>query len=183
MCTGDGTCPGGDGPGSGFGPVFGSVLEALRAGRAVVDYLNSPAGRDLDGAACGEALIEIGAIASALAAAQNGLLRRFDADDGHDADGYATTAAWLAGRTGLGRKDAKAAVRQMRLLGRHPLLDDAAAEGRCRSRGRGRWPAGPGRSATNRCGGTPTRSCWKPPGPGPTWTGCASSPRPPTRPG
>ena len=30
---------------------------------------------------------------------------------------------------GLGRRDAKAAVRQMRLLGRHPLLDDAAAEG------------------------------------------------------
>src|ERR1700689_2799081 len=129
MCTGDGTCPGGDGPGSGFGPVFGSVLEALRAGRAVVDYLNSAAGRELDGAARGEALIEIGAIQSALSAAQGGLLRRFDACDGHDADGYATTAAWLAGRTGLGRKDAKAAVRQMRLLGKHPLLDQAAAEG------------------------------------------------------
>ena len=27
------------------------------------------------------------------------------------------------------RKDAKAAVRQMRLLGRHPLLDGAAADG------------------------------------------------------
>ena len=62
-------------------------------------------------------------------AAQNRLLRRFDAESAHDADGYATTAAWLAGRTGLGRKDAKATVRQMRLLGRHPLLDDAAADG------------------------------------------------------
>jgi hypothetical protein len=125
MCVPDGSGPGADGAGAGFG----SVLEALRAGRAVADYLNSPAARELDGAACGEALVQIGAIASGLAAAQNGLLRRFDADGAHDADGYASTAAWLAGRTGLGRKDAKAAVRQMRLLSKHPLLDDAAAEG------------------------------------------------------
>ena len=126
MCTtADNAGPRSGGAGAGFG----SVLEALRAGRAMVDYLNTPAGRDLDGAAYGEALVEIGAIASALAAVQNGLLRRFDADSGHDADGYASTAAWLAGRTGLGRKDAKAAVRQMRLLARHPLLGDAAAAG------------------------------------------------------
>jgi Domain of unknown function (DUF222) len=132
MCTADGTGSGADGAGSGAagpGSGFGSVLEALRAGRAMVDYLNTPAARDLDGAACGEALIEIGAIASALAAVQNGLLRRFDADSAHDADGYASTAAWLAYKAGLGRKDAKATVRQMRLLGRHPLLDQAAAEG------------------------------------------------------
>ena len=121
MCTADGA--------EGCGAGFGSVLEALRAGRAVADYLNSPAARELDGPACGEALVQIGAIQSGLAAAQGGLLRRFDADSGHDADGYASTAAWLAGKTGLGRRDAKAAVRQMRLLGRHPLLDDAAAGG------------------------------------------------------
>ena len=125
MCTADGAEPGIAGSGAGFG----SVAEALRAGRAMTDYLNSPAARDLDGAACGEALVAIGAILSGLAAAQNGLLRRFDADSAHDADGYATTAAWLAAKTQLGRKDAKAAVRQMRLLSRHPLLDDAAADG------------------------------------------------------
>jgi hypothetical protein len=132
MCTADGAGSGADGAGSGAaGPDagFGSVLEALRAGRAVVDYLNTPAARELDGAACGEALIEIGAIASGLAAVQSGLLRRFDADSGHDADGYASTAAWLAYKAGLGRRDAKAAVRQMRLLARHPLLEAAAADG------------------------------------------------------
>ena len=144
MCTDDSACPGsggagGPGPGAGSahagfasasaGAGFASVAEALRVGRAVIDYLNSPAGRDLDAAACGEALVAIGAIVSGLTAAQNGLLRRFDADSGHDADGFASTAAWLAGRTGLGRKDAKATVRQMLLLGRHPLLDDAAADG------------------------------------------------------
>ncbi len=125
MCTADGASSGGAVVGSGFG----SVLEALRAGRAMVDYLNTPAARELDGAACGEALVQIGAILSGLAAVQNGLLRRFDADSAHDADGYSSTAAWLAYKTGLGRRDAKAAVKQMRLLARHPLLAAAAAEG------------------------------------------------------
>lgn len=60
----------GSGPGR-----FGSVREALRAARAAADYLNSPAARDLDGAACGEALAELGAVMSGLAAA-----RRFDAE-------------------------------------------------------------------------------------------------------
>src|ERR1700689_1534848 len=89
-----------------------------------------------DGSGCalaapagGEALEQLGAITSLLGAAQNGLLRRFDADDDHDADGYASSAAWLAAKNHLGRKDAKAAVRQMRLLGKHPLLDAATAAG------------------------------------------------------
>jgi hypothetical protein len=108
---------------------FGSVADALRVGRALGAYLNSPAASDLDGPARGEALQALGAITSLLGAATNGILRRFDADDDHDTDGYATAAAWLAARTHLGRKDAKAAVRQMRLLGRHPLLDAATAAG------------------------------------------------------
>ena len=125
MCTADGTgCPLAA-PGGGFP----SVADALRVGRALGAYLNSPAAAGLDGPARGEALEALGAIASLLGAAANGLLRRFDADDGHDADGYATSAAWLAARTRLGRRDAKAAVRQMRLLGRHPLLDAATAGG------------------------------------------------------
>jgi hypothetical protein len=39
-----------------------------------------------------------------------------DRDYGHDADGYASSVAWLAAKTRLRRKDAEAAVRQMRLL-------------------------------------------------------------------
>jgi len=135
MCTADGA-PDGTGFGSGgfgsggFGSGgFGSVAEALRAGDMVVEYLTSPAAAGLEGAGCGEALITIGRIASRLAAAQSALLARFDAASAHDGDGYATTAAWLAGRTRLSRKDAKAAVRQMRLLGKHPLLGDAAGTG------------------------------------------------------
>ena len=57
---------------------------------AAPPYLNSPAAADLDGAARGEALEELGAITSLLGAAANGLLRRFNAGDGHDADGYAS---------------------------------------------------------------------------------------------
>src|SRR6266567_7606142 len=130
MCTADGA-PDGRGFGSGGlgGAGFGSVAEALRAGDMVVEYLNSPAAGELEGAACGEALVAIGRIASRLAAAQAGLLARFDAASAHDGDGYATTAAWLAGKTRLSRKDARAAGRQMRLLGKHPLLDDAAGTG------------------------------------------------------
>jgi hypothetical protein len=124
MCTADGSgcaliAPGG----------FASVADALRIGRAVAGYLNSPAAAGLDGPARGEALEQLGAMTSLLGAAQNGLLRRFDADYGHDADGYASSAAWLAAKNHLGRKDAKAAVRQMRLLGRHPHLDDATTTG------------------------------------------------------
>jgi Domain of unknown function (DUF222) len=125
MCTADGSgcalaAPGG---------AFASMADALRVGRAFARYLNSPPAGDLEGAARGEALEQLGAITSLLGAARNGLLRRFDADDGHDADGYASAATWLAGRTHLGRKDAKAAVQQMRLLARHPLLDEATASG------------------------------------------------------
>jgi len=111
------------------GAGFSSVADALRVGRALGAYLNSPPARDLDGSARGEALEQLGAITSLLGAAQNGWLRRFDADDDHDADGYASSAAWLAARNHLGRKDAKAAVRQMRLLGRHPHLDAATTTG------------------------------------------------------
>ena len=125
MCTPDDSGCALAAPGSGFA----SVADALRAGRAAAAYLNSPAAADLNTAARGEALEQLGAITSLLGAAANGLLRRFDADDGHDADGYASAAAWLAAKNRLGRKDAKAAVRRMRLLARHPLLDTATAAG------------------------------------------------------
>src|SRR5262249_16429219 len=56
-------------------------------------------------------------------------LRRFDAADGHDGDGYGTTAGWLAAMTQLTTRDARGAVRQMRLLSRHRHLADAMAAG------------------------------------------------------
>jgi hypothetical protein len=80
-------------------------------------------------ASVAEALQQLGTISSLLGAAANGLLYRFDAAGDYDADGYATASAWLAAKTRLGPKDAKTAVRQMRLLARHPHLDAATGAG------------------------------------------------------
>ncbi len=124
MCTADGSGCALAAPGQGFA----SVADALSVTSAAARYLNSAAA-GLDGPARAEALEQLGSITSLLGAASNGLMRRFDAADDHDADGYATTAAWLAAKTRLGRRDARAAVRRMRLLGRHPSLDAATASG------------------------------------------------------
>ena len=120
MCTADGV-PGGSG--------FGSVAEALRAGAAFADYLNAADAAELEPAALGEALVCIGEIQSKLAVAYAEFLFRFDAHDGHDADGYASSSAWLAAMGRLSKKDAKAAVRRMRVIARHPLLARGMAAG------------------------------------------------------
>ena len=96
---------------------------------AGMDYLNSPAAADLPAAACGQALIALGEIQAKHAAAYARLLRRFDALDGHDTDGYGTSSAWLAAMSKLTGPDAKAAVRQMRQLTGRPHLHDALARG------------------------------------------------------
>ena len=87
--------------------VPGSVAEALRMARSAADYLNSPEAAGLDGTACGEALVALGEIQAKLAAAHTEFLRRFDAADAHDADGYGTSSAWLAAKTRISRKDAQ----------------------------------------------------------------------------
>src|SRR5215469_10482200 len=116
MCATDGTVP-------------GSVTDALRMAHASMDYLNSPAAADLPAAACGQALTALGEIHAKFTAARVALLRRFDALDGHDGDGYGTSAAWLAAMAKMAKKDAKAAVGQMRRLGGRRLLEDALARG------------------------------------------------------
>ena len=107
----------------------GSVAEALRLGDAFADYLNSPAAAGLDGAACGEVLLALGEIQAKLAAAHAEFLRRFDAADAHDADGYGSSSAWLAAKGRMTRRDARAAVRQMRQFSERPGLHDAVATG------------------------------------------------------
>jgi hypothetical protein len=94
--------------------VPGSVSEALGMARAALDLLNSPAAGDLQTAALGEALTALGGLRARLTAAQASLLARFDAADGHDADGYATSSARLAARTQMTPRAARAVVAQMR---------------------------------------------------------------------
>src|SRR6185437_6750674 len=105
------------------------VAEALRTAGACLDYLNSPAAGDLDGRACGEVLAALGGIQAKLAAARASFLRRFDAANAHDGDGYGSSSAWLAAQARMSRRDARAAVRQMRLLGERPQLAGALAAG------------------------------------------------------
>ena len=71
----------------------GSIAEALRTAHASLDYLNSPAAAELHAAACGPVLTALGELQAKVTAAHAGFLRRFDAADAHDADGYGTSAA------------------------------------------------------------------------------------------
>src|SRR6185437_1956594 len=84
----------------------GNVAEALRLADAAIDYLNSSAA-DLDGTACGEALAALSRIQAKFAAAHAALLHRFDTSNAHDADGCASSSAWLAAKAGLSGKDAR----------------------------------------------------------------------------
>jgi hypothetical protein len=94
-----------------------------------LDYLNSPAAADLHTAAVGEVLTSLTELQGKLTAARAEFLRRFDAADAHDDDGYGTSSAWLAAKTKLARKDARAAVAQMRLFSARPHLKDGLAAG------------------------------------------------------
>jgi hypothetical protein len=128
MCTADAAHAGGDAFGRAASPRFRSAPDAMAVASAAMDYMNS-AVAELDGSACGELLIALGVVQAKVAAAHAGLLRRFDAADAHDADGYGSSSSWLAAKAGMSRKGAKAAVKQMRQLGERPLLGSALAAG------------------------------------------------------
>jgi hypothetical protein len=116
MCTTDGMVP-------------GSAAEAMRMAGAALDYLNSPAAEALDGAGCGDVLVALGEIRAKVTAAHAGFLGRFDAADAHDADGYATSSAWLAAKAKMSKDAARAAVGQMRRFRARPHLARALAAG------------------------------------------------------
>jgi hypothetical protein len=107
----------------------GSLAEALRMAHAAMDYMNSPAAGEPDGAGCGPVLTALGELAAKVTAARAGFLRRFDAADAHDDDGYGTSSAWLAAKAGMTPRAARAAVRQMRQLAEHRPLHEALAAG------------------------------------------------------
>src|SRR5271166_3452470 len=144
MCT-DGAWPGSDGPshdggspGSGGGRPR-SAAEALAMMDAALDFLNGdflhgPGGTGLDsaglaGAELGGVLESLGTLSGKLAAARAAVLSRFDAARGHDADGYGSSAAWLAARGRITRRAAGAEVRRMRQFRAHPVIAAAVARG------------------------------------------------------
>jgi Domain of unknown function (DUF222) len=104
-----------------------SVADALRMMNAGLDYLNGPGAAELDAAACGPVLRSLAGVQAKFTAAHAAVLARFDAADAHDCDGYPTSASWLAAMTSVTPPDAKAEVRQMRLLRDHPGMAGALA--------------------------------------------------------
>ena len=109
------------------GRVFGSVAEALRMANATMDYLNGPGAGELDPAGCGPVLRSLAAVQAKFTAAHAAVLARFDAADAHDSDGYGNSVAWLMAITDMTRGDARAEVREMRLLRDHPAMAGALA--------------------------------------------------------
>lgn len=112
------------------GDLFGSPDDTLRVIEAAWHHFHSllEAGA-VAGATSGGLLIQLERIGAQQTAAQAGVLRRFDAADAHDADGYGSSSAWLTAKAGLPKKAAKAAVRQMRQLTERPVLDEALTAG------------------------------------------------------
>ena len=104
-----------------------SVADALQMMNVGLDYLNGPGVDELDAASYGTVLRSLAAVQAKFTAAHAAVLTRFDAANAHDADGYPTSAAWLAAMTNMTSADAKAEVRQMRLLRDHPEMADALA--------------------------------------------------------
>ncbi len=110
-------------------PSLSSVAEALRVAEMALEYLNSPAAGELETAALGEVLTALGTLQGKLAAAHATFLRRFDAANAHDADGYGSSSAWLAAKTWMTKRDALAAVREMRQFSQRSGLHEAVATG------------------------------------------------------
>ncbi|HEX3958015.1 MAG TPA: DUF222 domain-containing protein, partial [Trebonia sp.] len=139
MCT-DGAWPGSDGaspdsglPGTGSGPPR-TAAEALAMMDAALDFLNGeflagPGGAGLAGAGLGGVLESLGVLSAKFAAARAAVLARFDAARGHDADGYGSSAAWLAAKGRTTRKAANTEVRRMRQFRAHPVIAAAVARG------------------------------------------------------
>ncbi|HTU74286.1 MAG TPA: DUF222 domain-containing protein [Trebonia sp.] len=96
---------------------------------AAMDYLNDPGAASLDSAELGGVLQSLGGISGKFVAARSAILARFDAERGHDADGYGSSASWLAAKNKTTRKAASAEVRRMRQFRAHPGLADAVAGG------------------------------------------------------
>jgi hypothetical protein len=107
--------------------VWVSVADALRMMNAGLDYLNGPGAEELDAAACGAVLRSLAGVQAKFTAAHAAVLARFDAADAHDSDGYGNSVAWLMAMTDMTKPDARAEVRQMRLLRDHPALAAALA--------------------------------------------------------
>jgi hypothetical protein len=105
------------------------MAEPLAMAGAARDYMNGPGSGEAEAAGLGGTLQALSVIGAKYSAAWNCYLSKFDADGCHDADGYQTSAAWLAHKTRIKLSAARGQVRQMRLVTTRPALDAAMAAG------------------------------------------------------
>ncbi|MGH3171520.1 MAG: DUF222 domain-containing protein [Trebonia sp.] len=115
-------CTGGDG-------IPGSAGEAVEMMDAALGFLGGAGGEAVEASALGELLTALAGIDAKHTAMRLRLIARFDANDGHDADGYQTTGSWLAGKTRATPRQARAEARQARQMAAHPGLLDAVSGG------------------------------------------------------
>ena len=128
MCTAGAAQASGDAFGALGDRGFDSAPQAVAMADAAMDYLNA-AVAGLDGSACGDLLIALGALQAKLTAAHAGLLRRFDPAGAHDADGTGRRRrGWPRGLACRRRARGPRSGRCARCGGR-PLLDSALAAG------------------------------------------------------
>jgi hypothetical protein len=106
-----------------------TASDALRLLGAALDCLGGAGGAMLQAAALGDVLAELSALSGRFAAVRAQVLARFDASRGYRADGYGSSAAWLAARGRETRRAAGAEVRRMRQHKKHPVIAAAQARG------------------------------------------------------
>ncbi len=103
--------------------------DALRQIGTALDCLGGTGGASLHGAELGEVLAELSKLSGRFAAVRAEILARFDTAKGYRADGYGSSAAWLAARGRETRRAAGAEVRRMRQHKKHPVIAAAQARG------------------------------------------------------
>jgi hypothetical protein len=106
-----------------------TAADALRQVGVALDCLGGTGGAMLQAAELGEVLEELSRLSGRFAAVRAEILARFDACRGYRADGYGSSAAWLAARGRETRRAAGAEVRRMRQHKRHPVIAAAQARG------------------------------------------------------
>ena len=106
-----------------------TAADALALAGAALDCLAGAGGAMLQAAELGGALAELSRLSGRFAAVRAQILARFDASRGYRADGYGSSAAWLAAKGRETRRAAGAEVRRMRQHKKHPVIAAAQARG------------------------------------------------------
>jgi hypothetical protein len=96
---------------------------------SALDFLNGPGREQADAGSLGEILKALSGTGARHAAARMHFLARFDSLDCHDADGFATTPAWLAWHARTASGKARQELKEARQVAARPAMGAALAGG------------------------------------------------------